>query len=47
MHTPNPEIQMPQAGRRCGRYSDEFKRKVIAACREPGASTVAQQLLAI
>jgi transposase-like protein len=38
MHT--PEIQMPQAGRRRrGRYSDEFKRRVIAACLEPGVST--------
>ena len=41
MHTPNPEIQMPQAGRRRGRYSDEFKRQVIAACLEPGVSTAA------
>jgi transposase len=39
MHT--PEIQIPQAGRRRGRYSDEFKRQVIAACREPGVSTAA------
>ena len=39
MHT--PEIQMPQAGRRRGRYSTEFKRKVIAACLEPGVSTAA------
>ncbi|MDO8458099.1 MAG: transposase [Burkholderiaceae bacterium] len=39
MHT--PEIQMPQAGRRRGRYSDEFKRQVIAACLEPGVSTAA------
>ena len=38
MHT-YPEIQMPQAGRRRGRYSDEFKRRVIAACLEPGVST--------
>ena len=36
-----PEIQMPQAGRRRGRYSAEFKRKVIAACLEPGVSTAA------
>src|SRR5665811_2436118 len=36
-----PEIQMPQAGRRRGRYSDEFKRQVIAACLEPGVSTAA------
>jgi len=25
-----PEIQMPHAGRRRGRYSDQFKRQVIA-----------------
>ena len=37
MHT--PEIQMPQVGRRRARYSDEFKRQVIAACLEPGVST--------
>jgi transposase len=36
-----PEIQMPQTGRRRGRYSAEFKRKVIAACLEPGVSTAA------
>ncbi len=41
MHTPNPEIQMPQAGRRRGRYSDEFKRQDVAACCEPGVSTAA------
>ena len=39
MHT--PEIQMPQVGRLRGRYSDEFKRQVIAACLEPGVSTAA------
>ena len=39
-----PEIQMPQAGRRRGRYSDEFKRQVIAACLEPGISTAAVAL---
>jgi transposase len=42
MHT--PEIQKPQAERRRGRYSDEFKRQVIAACREPGISTAAVAL---
>ena len=42
MHT--PEIQMPQVGRRRARYSDEFKRQVIAACREPGISTAAVAL---
>ena len=39
MHT--PEIQMPQVGRRRARYSDEFKRQVIAACLEPGVSRAA------
>src|SRR5450830_797690 len=39
-----PEIQMPQAGRRRGRYSDEFKHQVIAACLEPGISTAAVAL---
>jgi len=39
MHT--PEIQMPHSGRRRGRYSNEFKRQVIAACLEPGVSTAA------
>lgn len=36
MHT--SEIQFPGAGRRRGRYSDEFKRKVVRACLEPGVS---------
>ena len=44
MHTSNPEIQMPQAGRRRGRYSDEFKRQVVTTCLEPGASTAAVAL---
>lgn len=39
MHT--PEIQMPHAGRRRGRYSNEFKLQIIAACLEPGVSTAA------
>jgi len=39
-----PEIQMPQAGRRRGRYSDQFKRHVRAACLEPGVSTAAVTL---
>ena len=39
MHT--PEIQMPQPGLRRGRYSDDFKRQVIASCLEPGVSTAA------
>ena len=42
MHT--SEIQMPHSGRRRGRYSDEFKREVIAACLEPGISTAAVAL---
>ena len=41
MHTSHPDIQMPRPGRRRGRYSDEFKRQVIAACLEPGVSTAA------
>lgn len=44
MHTPNPEIQMPQAGRRRGRYSDEFKRQVVTSCLQPGVSTAAVAL---
>jgi len=41
MHTPNSEIaeiQLPKAGRRHARYSDDFKRQVVAACLEPGVS---------
>lgn len=38
------ELQMPVAGRRRARYSDEFKRQVVAACREPGVSTAAVAL---
>ena len=38
------EIQIPKAGRRRGRYSNEFKRKVIAMCLEPGISTAAVAL---
>jgi len=41
MHTPNSEIQMPAAGRQRGRYSIEFKRQVVTACREPGVSKAA------
>lgn len=41
MHTANPEIQMPQAGRRRRHYSDEFKRQVVTTCLEPGVSTTA------
>lgn len=42
MHT--SVIQMPGAGRRRGRYSDEFKRNVMAACKQPGISTAAVAL---
>ncbi len=41
MHTSKSEIQMPVAGRRRGRYRDEFKRRIVTACREPGVSTAA------
>ena len=44
MHTPNPEIQMPQAGRRRGRYSEDFKRQVVGRCLEPGVSAAAVAL---
>jgi hypothetical protein len=44
MHTSNPEIQMPATGRRHARYSDQFKRQVVATCREPGVSTAAVAL---
>jgi len=44
MHTSNSEIQMPQPRRRRGRYSNDFKRQVIAACLEPGVSTAAVAL---
>jgi transposase-like protein len=39
MHT--PEIQMAHSGRRRGRYSNDFKRQIIAACLAPGVSTAA------
>ena len=42
MHT--PEIQMPLPGRWRGRYSDDFKRQVIASCLEPGVSMAAVAL---
>ena len=41
MNTPTPEIQIPATGRRHARYSDEFKRQVVAACHEPGVSKAA------
>lgn len=39
-----PEIQFPSPGRRRGRYTDEFKAQIIAACRQPGISTSAVAL---
>lgn len=42
MHT--SDIQLPGAGRKRGRYSDEFKRQVMAACKQPGVSTAAVAL---
>ena len=41
MNTPDQEIQQPAAGRRHARYSDEFRRQVIAACHAPGVSKAA------
>ena len=41
MQTPNSEIQLPASGHRRARYSDEFKRQVVAACLEPGVSKAA------
>lgn len=41
MNTSNPEIQIPATGRRHARYSDEFKRQVVAACLAPGVSKAA------
>jgi transposase len=41
MNTPNPELRVPAVGRRHARYSDEFKRQVVAACHAPGASKAA------
>jgi transposase len=35
---------MPHAGRRRGRYSDDFKRQVVTSCLEPGVSTAAVAL---
>ena len=42
MHT--SVIQLPGAGRKRGRYSDEFKRQVMAACKQSGVSTAAVAL---
>ena len=44
MDIPNSEIaeiQLPKAGRRHARYSDDFMRQVVAACLEPGVSKAA------
>lgn len=41
MNTPNSELRIPAAGRRRARYSDEFKRQVVAACHAPGVSKAA------
>jgi transposase-like protein len=41
MNTPNPEFHTPAATRRRVRYSDEFKRQVVAACHAPGISKAA------
>ena len=35
---------MPQACRRRGRYSDDFKRQVVGRCLEPGVSAAAVAL---
>ncbi len=42
MHT--KQIQIPEAGRRRGRYSGAFKTQVITAARQPGVSTAAVAL---
>ena len=34
-----PEVKFPSPGRRRGRYSEEFKTRLIEACRQPGTST--------
>jgi transposase-like protein len=41
MNTLDPGIQLPAPSRRHARYSDEFKRQVVAACQEPGVSKAA------
>ena len=41
MNTPNPELRIPAVGRRRVRYSDDFKRQVVAACQAPGVSKAA------
>ncbi|HOE40226.1 MAG TPA: transposase [Rhodoferax sp.] len=44
MSTPTPQTQIPATGRRHERYSDEFKRQVVAACHEPDVSKAASAL---
>ena len=41
MNTSNSELRIPAGGRRHARYSDEFKRQVVAACLTPGVSKAA------
>lgn len=41
MNTPNPELRIPVASHRRARYSDEFKRQIVAACHAPGVSKAA------
>lgn len=38
------EVNLPPRGRRRGRYSDDFKARLIEACRKPGVSTAAVAL---
>ena len=33
------EVKFPSPGRRRGRYTEEFKTRLIEACRQPGMST--------
>jgi transposase len=35
------DIKLPSPGKRRGRYSNEFKQGLIAACNAPGVSTAA------
>lgn len=41
MNTPNPELRIPAAGRQRARYSDQFKRQVVAGCHTAGVSKAA------
>ena len=40
-HAQTSEIQLPAPARRHARYSDDFKRQVVAACLGPGVSGAA------